>query len=229
MNLAKAALLMTFISFNAFSAEVLLEEIKANLNDAQQKVEQAHKQISELEENDSKLKKNLESIESALNTKLTEQKGAKETFLDYNNKLSQTGSARKEFERSLGKDRQELEQVNRDIQMLERKLETLKASKKALRESIDISEDNLAKMDDRSGSWTKNRDHLQGELNTLDKDIIELEKQKEAQQKLRLENQQALNKWRKTLNSQETTYQKLDNRYRQAVREAESKDKKGKP
>lgn len=83
-------------------------------------------------------------------------------------------------------------------------------------------------MDDRSGSWNKNRDHLQGELTALDKDIQDLEKQRETQQKLRLENQQALNKWRKTLETQDATYQKLDTRYRQAVREAEKKDKDGK-
>jgi hypothetical protein len=78
-------------------------------------------------------------------------------------------------------------------------------------------------MNDRSGSWQKNRDHLQGELGGLDKDIVDLEKQKEVQQKTRLENQQALNKWKQTLATQETTYQKLDSRYRQAVREAEKK------
>jgi hypothetical protein len=49
--------------------------------------------------------------------------------------------------------------------------------------------------------------------------------QKEAQQKTRLENQQALNKWKQTLATQETTYQKLDSRYRQAVRDAEKKER----
>jgi|GEM_PF-6516055 len=210
----------------AAHAEVLLDEIKANLDDAQKKVETARKQIADLEENDAKLKKNLTGIEGALNKKTEEQKGAKETYNDYNSKLTQTGGARKEFDRSLVKDRQELEQVVRDIQMVERKLEALKTAKKLLEESIEISEENLSKMNDRSGSWTKNRDHLQGELNALDKDITDLEKQREAQQKLRLENQQALNKWRKTLDTQETTYQKLDTRYRQAVREAEKKEKK---
>jgi chromosome segregation ATPase len=115
--------------------------------------------------------------------------------------------------------------VQRDIKVVERKLESLKEAQKALQESIEISEDNLSKMDDRSGSWQKNRDHLQTELNALDKDIQDVERQKEAQEKLRIENQQALNKWRKALDSQETTYQKLDSRYRQAVREAEKKDK----
>ncbi len=209
----------------AAHAELLLDEIKTNLDDAQKKVETARKQILDLEENDTKLKKNLGSIEATLNKKLDEQKGAKETYNDYNSKLTQTGGARKEFDRSLVKDRQELEQVVRDIQMVERKLEALKTAKKLLQESIEISEENLSKMNDRSGSWTKNRDHLQGELNALDKDITDLEKQREAQQKLRLENQQALNKWRKTLDTQETTYQKLDTRYRQAVREAEKKAK----
>lgn len=209
----------------AVHAEVLLDEIKTNLEDAQKKVEAARKQIADLEENDLKLKKNLASIEAALNKKVDEQKGAKETYNDYQNKLTQTGSARKEFDRALTKDRQELEQLVRDIAMVERKLESLKASKKALEESIEISEDNLGKMNDRSGSWSKNRDHLQGELNALDKDITELEKQREAQSKLRLENQQALNKWRKTLETQDATYQKLDTRYRQAVREAEKKAK----
>lgn len=209
----------------SFAAEVLLDEIKTNLDDAQKKVDQARKQIGELEDNDAKLKKNLNEIESALNKKLEEQKGAKETFNDYNAKLSQTNNAKKEFDRSLLKDRQELEQVTRDIQMVEKKLDALKAARKALQESIEISEDNLSKMQDRSGSWTKNRDHLQGELNTLDKDISDLEKQRDGQQKLRLENQQALNKWRKTLDQQETTYQKLDTRYRQAVRDAEKKEK----
>jgi chromosome segregation protein len=209
----------------AVQAEVVLDEIKTNLDDAQKKVETARKQIADLEDNDAKLKKNLGSIEAALNKKLDEQKSAKETYNDYNSKLQQTGSARKEFDRSLQKDRQELEQVVRDIQMVERKLEALKTAKKLLEESIEISEENLSKMNDRSGSWTKNRDHLQGELNGLDKDITDLEKQREAQQKLRLENQQALNKWRKTLDTQETAYQKLDTRYRQAVREAEKKRK----
>ena len=163
-----------------------------------------------------------------MNKKLDEQKAAKETYNDYNQKLTLAGSARKEFDRSLGKDRQELEQVIRDIQMVQRKLEALKAAKKALEESIEISEDNLSKMDDRSGSWTKNRDHLQSELNALDQDTTELEKQRESQQKLRLENQHALNKWRKTLDGQETVYQKLDSRYRQAVRDAEKKEKEKK-
>ncbi|MGZ3694657.1 MAG: hypothetical protein ACXWQO_10780, partial [Bdellovibrionota bacterium] len=156
---------------------------------------------------------------------LGEQKQAKETFNDYNSKLTATGSARKEFDRSLTKDRQELELVNRDIKLVERKLESLKEARKALMESVEISEDNLSKMDDRSGSWQKNRDHLQAELTGLDKDIMDVERQKEAQEKLRLENQQALNKWRKALDTQETTYQKLDSRYRQAVREAEKKEK----
>lgn len=221
----RLVLALTLISPAAVHAEVLLDEIKTNLDDAQKKVEAAKKQIADLEENDLNLKKNLASIESALNKKTEEQKGAKDTYNDYQNKLTQTGSARKEFDRALAKDRQEMEQLVRDIAMVERKLESLKASKKALEESIEISEDNLGKMNDRSGSWSKNRDHLQGELNTLDKDITELEKQREAQSKLRLENQQALNKWRKTLETQDATYQKLDTRYRQAVREAEKKAK----
>ncbi|MGZ3649661.1 MAG: hypothetical protein ACXVB9_07265 [Bdellovibrionota bacterium] len=226
---ARALLLsLILIPFTAHSAEVVLDEIKTNLDDAQKKVELARKQISDLEENDAKLKKNLEGIEGALNKKVDEQKNAKETYNDYAQKLTQTGTARKEFDRSLAKDRAELDQVNRDIQMVERKLEALKASKKALQESVEISEDNLSKMDDRSGSWTKNRDHLQGELNGLDTDITDLEKQRETQQKLRLENQQALNKWRKTLETQDATYQKLDTRYRQAVRDAEKKDKENK-
>ncbi len=221
----KALALTLLIPFTAHGAEVLLEEIKTNLDDAQKKVEQARKQISELEDHGAKLKKNIQGIERELNKKLDAQKGAKETYNDYVSKLGQTGAARKEFDRSLVKDRQELEQVVRDIQMVERKLEALKAAKKALEESIEISEDNLSKMDDRSGSWTKNRNHLQGELTNLDKDITDLEKQREAQQKLRLENQQALNKWRKTLDTQDAAYQKLDNRYRQAVRDAEKREK----
>jgi len=220
----KALGLILFLPIAA-QAELILEEIKTNLDDAQKKVETARKQIADLEENDGKLKKNVTGIEAALNKKLEEQKGAKETYADYSSKLQQTGGARKEFDRSLQKDRLELEQVVRDIQMVERKLEALKIAKKLLQESIEISEDNLSKMNDRSGSWTKNRDHLQGELNALDKDINDLEKQREVQQKLRLENQQALNKWRKTLDTQETSYQKLDTRYRQAVREAEKKEK----
>jgi hypothetical protein len=115
--------------------------------------------------------------------------------------------------------------VIRDIQLVERKMAALKAAKKALEESIEISQDNLSKMDDRSGSWQKNKDHLQSELTALDKDVMGLEKQKEIQQKTRLENQQALNKWKQTLATQEATYQKLDSRYRQAVREAERKEK----
>ncbi len=222
----RLVLALSLLAPTAVRAEILLDEIKHNLDDAQKKVEAAKKQIAELEENDIKLKKNLGSIESALNKKVEEQKGAKETYNEYQNKLTQTGSARKEFDRALTKDRQELEQLVRDIAMVERKLDSLKASKKALEESVEISEENLSKMNDRSGSWTKNRDHLQGELNTLDKDITNLEKQREAQQKLRLENQQALNKWRKTLESQDATYQKLDTRYRQAVREAEKKSKR---
>src|SRR5690606_22150930 len=191
----------------------------------QKKVEQARSEIGKLEENDLKLKKNIQELETALNKKLDEQKQAKETFNDYSQKLGATGTARKEFERSLLKDRQELEMVVRDIQMVERKLAALKAAKKALEESIEISEDNLSKMNDRSGSWQKNRDHLQGELTGLDKDIVDLEKQKEAQQKTRIENQQALNKWKKNLAAQESTFQKLDSRYRQAVRDAERKER----
>lgn len=206
-------------------AEVLLDEIKTNLEDAQKKVEAARKQILELEENDIKLKKNIQEVDGTLNKKLDEQKQAKETFNDYSSKLQGTGTAKKEFERSLLKDRQELELVVRDIGTVERKLVSLKAAKKALEESIDISEDNLGKMNDRSGSWQKNRDHLQGELSALDKDIQELEKQKEAQEKTRLQNQQALNSWKKTLATQENTYQKLDSRYRQAVRDEEKKQK----
>jgi chromosome segregation ATPase len=206
-------------------ADVLLDEIKVNLDDAQKKVEQARDQIEDLEENDLKLKKNIEQLDTALNKKVVEQKQAKETFNDYNQKLGATGSARKEFERSLLKDRQELEMVIRDMQMVERKMAALKAAKKALEESIDISEENLSKMNDRSGSWQKNRDHLNSELTALDKDIMDVERQKEAQQKTRLENQQALNKWKQTLATQETTYQKLDSRYRQAVRDAEKKER----
>lgn len=208
--------------------EVLLDEIKVNLDDAQKKVEEARKQISELEDNDGKLKKNLETLESALDKKLSEQKQAKETFNDYNQKLGATSSARKEFERSVTKDRQELEMVIRDIKLVERKLEALKAAQKALEESIEISQDNLSKMNDRSGSWQKNKDQLQTELNALDKDVMDLEKQKESQQKIRLENQHALNKWKKTMATQETTYQKLDSRYRQAVRDAERRAKEKK-
>lgn len=222
----RKALALAFLLPLSAQAEVILDEIKTNLEDAQKKVETARSQIADLEDNDAKLKKNLNGIEGALNKKLDEQKGAKETYNDYNSKLQQTVGARKEFDRSLVKDRQELEQVIRDIQMVERKLEALEAAKKLLKESVEISEENLSKMNDRSGSWSKNRDHLQSELNTLDKDITELEKQRESQQKLRLENQQALNKWRKTLDAQETAYQKLDNRYRQAVREAEKKSKR---
>lgn len=206
-------------------ADVLLDEIKVNLDDVAKKVEQAKKQIGELEENDTKLKKNIQQLETALNKKVDEQKQAKESFNDYSQKLAATGSARKEFDRSLLKDRQELEMVVRDIQMVEQKLVRLKAAKKALEESIEISEDNLGEMNDRSGSWTKNKDHIQGELNGLDKDITEVEKQKEAQEKARIENQQALNKWKQTLATQETTYQKLDTKYRQAVKEAEKKAK----
>ena len=121
--------------------------------------------------------------------------------------------------------------MTREIQMLERKLEAAESGvveEGPLQESIEISEDNLSKMDDRSGSWQKNRDHLQTELTDLDKDINDLEKQHETQQKLRTDNQQALNKWRKTLDAQETTYQKLDTKYRQqAVRDAERKQKQG--
>lgn len=206
-------------------ADVLLDEIKVNLDDVAKKVDQAKKQINELEENDIKLKKNIQQLETALNKKLDEQKQAKEAHNDYSQKLAATGSARKEFDRGLLKDRQELEMVVRDIQMVEQKLVRLKAAKKALEESIEISEDNLGEMNDRSGSWTKNKDHIQGELTSLDKDITDLEKQKEAQEKSRLENQQAMNKWKQTLATQETTYQKLDTKYRQAVKEAEKKAK----
>jgi chromosome segregation ATPase len=209
-------------------ANVLLDEIKTNLDDSQQKVEQARKQITELEANDDKLKKNLQQLETALNKKLDEQKQAKETHNDYSQKLTATGTARKEFERSLLKDRQELELVVRDIQIVERKLENLKAAKKALEQSIEISQDNLSKMNDRSGSWQKNRDHLQSELTGLDKDIVDLERQRDAQMKTRLENQQALNKWKQTLATQESAYQKLDSRYRQAVRDAERKEREKK-
>ncbi|MCO5144434.1 MAG: hypothetical protein M9962_15250 [Oligoflexia bacterium] len=225
MKLAALILGFSLISLGA-RADVLLDEIRVNLEDALKKVEQAKKQIGSLEENDDKLKKNIDELDSALNKKLQEQKQAKETHNDYTQKLSATSSAKKEFDRSLLKDKQELELVVRDIATVERKLEALKKSKKALEESIEISEDNLSKMGDRTGSWTKNRDHVQGELSNLDKDIVELEKQKETQEKSRLENQQALNRWRKTLASQETTYQKLDTKYRQALRDAEKKTKK---
>jgi chromosome segregation ATPase len=208
--------------------EVLLDEIRTNLDDAKVKVESARKQIVELEDNDLKLKKNIQEVDSSLSKKLEEQKQAKDTYTDYSQKLVGTGSAKKEFERSLLKDRQELEQVDRDLGMVERKLVSLKAAKKALQESIEISEDNLGKMNDRSGSWQKNRDHLSTELTALDKDIVDLEKQKEAQEKTRLANQQALNNWKKTLSTQETTFQKLENRYRQAVREEEKKQKEKK-
>lgn len=223
--MALANILVLLTALTAHSADVLLDEIKANLDDAQKKVEQAKKQISDLEENDGKLKKNISQLDAALNKKLEEQKQAKETFNDYNQKLTATGNARKEFDRSRAKDKQELDLVLRDIKLVERKLESLKEARKALQESLEISEDNLSKMDDRSGSWQKNRDHLQTELTGLDKDIMDVERQKEAQEKLRLENQQALNKWRKALDAQETTYQKLDSRYRTAVREAEKKEK----
>jgi chromosome segregation ATPase len=218
-------LLALLLAVSFAHSEVLLDEIKTNLDDAQKKVEQAQSEISRLEDNDESLKGNIQELDGALGKKLDEQRQAKETYNDYSQKLTATGSARKEFERSLLKDRQELEMVIRDMQLVEKKMAALKASKKALEESIEISEDNLGKMNDRSGSWQKNRDHLQTELTGLDKDIMDLEKQKDAQQKLRLENQQALNKWKKTLATQENTYQKLDSRYRQAVREAEKKAK----
>jgi chromosome segregation ATPase len=221
--LAKTMLLL--LTALPVHADVVLDEIKANLEDAQKKVETAKNQIETLQENDGKLKENLEELEGELNKKLSEQRQAKETHADYSGKLTATSNARREFDRSLAKDRQELELVKRDIGMVEKKLEALKAAKKALEESIEISEDNLSKMNDRSGSWQKNRDHLQKELTALDKDIVELEKQRDAQAKLRLENQQALNKWKKTLATQESAYQKLEARYRAAVREAEQKQK----
>lgn len=217
--------LSTFFACATAQADIVLDEIKVNLEDVAKKVDQAKKQISDLEQNDLKLKKNIQQLETALNKKLDEQKQGKESHNDYSQKLAATVSARKEFDRSLLKDRQELEMVLRDIQIVEQKLVRLKASKKALEESIEISEDNLSQMNDRTGSWQKNRDHIQGELSSLDKDILDLEKQKEAQEKTRIENQQALNKWKQTLATQETTYQKLDTRYRQAVKEAEKKAK----
>ena len=177
--LIRVTILSFIFSFHCFAADVVLDEIRANLDDAQKKVDLARKQIVELEDNDSKLKKNIEQVEKALNKKLDEQKSTKETFTDYSQKINQTTQARKEFDRSLIKDRQELEQVLRDIQMVEKKLDALKASKKALQESVEISEDNLSKMDDRYNSWTKNRDHLQNEMNSLDKDVSDLEKQRE--------------------------------------------------
>lgn len=220
------ALALTLFAFTQpVFADVLLDEIKVNLDDVAKKVDQAKKQIRDLEDNDAKLKKNIQQLETALNKKLDEQKQAKEAHNEYSQKLASTSSARKEFDRGLLKDRQELEMVVRDIQLVEQKLVRLKAAKKALEESIEISEDNLGEMNDRSGSWTKNKDHIQGELNGLDKDITEVEKQKEAQEKARVENQQALNKWKQTLATQETTYQKLDTKYRQAVKEAEKKAK----
>lgn len=226
MKIAAFALtLFALILIQPAHADVLLDEIKVNLDDVSKKVDQAKKQINELEENDLKLKKNIQQLETALNKKLDEQKQAKEAHNDYSQKLAATGSARKEFDRGLLKDRQELEMVVRDIQMVEQKLVRLKAAKKALQESIEISEDNLGEMNDRSGSWQKNKDHIQGELTSLDKDITDLEKQREAQEKSRLENQQAMNKWKQTLATQETTFQKLDTKYRQAVKDAEKKAK----
>mgnify|MGYP003352986011 CR=1 FL=1 len=65
--LRKALFLTILLPFAARGGEVLLDEIKTNLDDAQKKVTQARKQISEPEENDSKLKKNLEAVEKVLN------------------------------------------------------------------------------------------------------------------------------------------------------------------
>lgn len=206
--------------------EVVLDEIKTNLDEAQKKVETARKQIAELEANDLTLKKNIQELNSALNKKLDEQKDVTDTYNDYQQKLGSTANAKKEFEKSLEKDRRELALVEKDLEQVERKLESLKAARKALKESIDISEDNLSKMSDRSGSWQKNLDHITKERDALQKDVDDLEAKKEAQEKSRLENQQALNKWKKSLATQELTYQKLDSKYRQAVKEAEKKAKR---
>ena len=217
----------TFFLFLLLSAtvraDVVLDELKVNLTDAQKKVEQAKGQISDLEENDTKLKKNIQSLNTALDKKISEQKQAKDILNEYTQKIASTSSAKKEFEHALLKDKQELESVQKDLLQVEKKLAALKAAKKALDESIDISEDNLSKMNDRSTTWQKNKESVQNELTSLEKDVAGLDTQKDAQEKTRLENQQSLNKWKKALASQESAYQKLDSKYRQAVREADKK------
>lgn len=204
-------------------ADVVLDEIKTNLDDALKKVESGKKQITELEENHEKIKENITSLEKNIQKKKVEQKEAMETLADYNQKLSATNSARREFEKGLERDRSELDLVEKDIVAVKRKLVALEAASKALKESIDIAEDNLDKMSDRTGSWQKNKDNISSELKGIDGDISSLEQKMEGQIKLRTENQQKLNTLQKSVSSLEGNYQRLDAKYKAAVKDQERK------
>lgn len=219
-----------FVVFSLFlhnpawaKSDTLLEEIRLNLEDSRQKLEQTQKQILELEQNDEKLRRNIKEYDSELQKKQDEQRKAKDNLNEYNQKLLGTSSAKKEFERALMKDKQEMEMVQADLIAVEKKLGQLKAAKNALKESIEISEENLTTMNDRSSTWQKNRDQVQSELSGIEKDISQIDVKKDAQEKFRIDNQQALNKWKKSLATQEAVYQKYDVKYRQALHDAEKK------
>lgn len=204
-------------------ADNVIDEIKNNLDEAQKKVENAQGQIADLEDNNKKLAQNISEIERALAKKGDERKEARDVLTDYHQKLNGASAARKDFDHTLIKDRQELALVEKDIIATEKRLAALQAARKALEESIEISEDNLSKMNDRSESWNKNLAHLQEEITDIEKDIEKLSNERDSAAKKKLENQQALNKWKKSLASFNNTFQRLDQRYRAALREEKRK------
>jgi len=215
--------LLFLITQSALSADIVLDEIKSNLEESSKKIEAAKKQISSLEENSLNYKKNIETLGKSLGEKKSERKEAMETLADYNQKLGATSLAKREFEKSLEKDAAELDLVEKDILAVQRKLVALEAAKKALQESIEISEENLSKMSDRTGSWQKNKNHLTTELKAIETDLSQIEQQIENQEKLRTENQQKLNTWKKSIGNFENSHQKLEQKYRSALKEAERK------
>ncbi|NUM89619.1 MAG: hypothetical protein HUU37_10475, partial [Bdellovibrionales bacterium] len=80
-----------------------------------------------------------------------------------------------------------------------------------------------SQMGDRSEGWSKNASHIQEEISDIEKDIEGLTSDRDAQEKKKLENQQQLNKWKQSLSAQVSTFQKLEQKYLGAVREAQRK------
>lgn len=219
------ALLVSFclLAPMAAQADPVLDEIRNNLDEAKKRIELTKRQLEDLEDNEGRIKGNLESLNKNLVKKQAEHKEAQDTLAEYGKKLQGTATAKKDFERNLQKDKQELSQVTADIAATEKKLAALQAAKKALEKSIEVSEDNLEKIVDSSAGWQKNRSQLQSELGEIGKDLSTLKERLAEQEKLKAENVAALAKWRKSLTSQETLWQKLDQRYKQAQKEAAAK------
>jgi septal ring factor EnvC (AmiA/AmiB activator) len=215
--------LVIFAPLSFAASDPVLDEIKANLNETKKKIEEGKNQISILEENEKKLQSNIESLDKSLAKKQSELNEVKGNLDDYSQKLNAASQAKRDFNQSAEKDKIELGLVEKDIVAVKKKLIALEAAKKALQESIEIAEENLSKMDDRSGTWQKNKSKVETEITDLDKDFDLLDKKKAEQEKLLTENTAALSKWRKTIQNQEAGLQKIEQKYQSAIREAERK------